>query len=58
MGPLYGKLKQDVPEEAPPTWGSGLPQIALVVGFLRGGVFKWGGNWGTLRIPFGKIGEP
>ena len=29
-----------------------------VVGFLRGGVFKGGGNWGTLRIPFGKIGEP
>ena len=23
-----------------------------------GGVFKGGGNWGTLRIPFGKIGEP
>ena len=21
-------------------------------------VFKGGGNWGTLRIPFGKIGEP
>ena len=21
------------------------------------GVFKGGGNWGTLRIPFGKIGE-
>ena len=24
----------------------------------KGGVFKGGGNWGTLRIPFGKIGEP
>ena len=22
------------------------------------GVFKGRGNWGTLRIPFGKIGEP
>ena len=22
------------------------------------GVFKGGGNWGTLRIPAGKIGEP
>ena len=27
--------------------------LPKVVGFLRGG-----GNWGTLRIPFGKIGEP
>ena len=25
---------------------------------LEGGVFKGRGNWGTLRIPFGKIGEP
>ena len=38
----------------------------MVVGFLRGGcgVFKGGGNWGTLRIPredwgtLGKIREP
>ena len=25
---------------------------------LKVGVFKGRGNWGTLRIPFGKIGEP
>ena len=24
----------------------------------KGGVFKGDGNWGTLRIPAGKIGEP
>ena len=24
----------------------------------RGGCPMGGGNWGTLRIPFGKIGEP
>ena len=30
-----------------------------IVGFLRvPGVFKGGGNWGSLRIPAGKIGEP
>ena len=29
-----------------------------IVGFLRGGCPRGGGNWGTLRIPFGKIGEP
>ena len=27
------------------------------VGFLRGGCPRGGGNWGTLRIPIGKIGE-
>ena len=35
-------------------WG-GYPKI---IGFLRGGGPGGGGNWGTLRIPFGKIGEP
>ena len=30
----------------------------VVVGFLRGGCSRGGGNWGTLRILFGKIGEP
>ena len=25
---------------------------------LKGGCPRGGGNWGTLRIPFGKIGEP
>ena len=25
---------------------------------LKGDVQGGGGNWGTLRIPFGKIGEP
>ena len=25
---------------------------------LKGGVSKGRGNWGTLRIPAGKIGEP
>ena len=25
---------------------------------LKGGGARGGGNWGTLRIPFGKIGEP
>ena len=25
---------------------------------LKGGCSRGGGNWGTLRIPFGKIGEP
>ena len=31
-----------------------------VVGLVRGGGVKkgWGCSWGTLRIPFGKIGEP
>ena len=29
---------------------------ALLIGFLRGA--RGGGNGGTLRIPFGKIGEP
>ena len=33
-------------------------QVYYIVGFLRGGVHRGGGNWGTLRIPFGKIGEP
>ena len=28
----------------------------LLVGFLRGGCSRGGDNWGTLRIPFGKIG--
>ena len=28
----------------------------IIVGFLRGGYSRGGGNWGTLRIPFGKIG--
>ena len=28
------------------------------IGFLRGGCPRGGGNWGTVRIPFGKIGEP
>ena len=27
------------------------------VGFLGGGCSRGGGNWGTLRIPFGKIGD-
>ena len=30
-----------------------LPYLPILVGFLRGG-----DNWGTLRIPAGKIGEP
>ena len=30
--------------------------IALILGFLRGGCSRGGGNWGTLKIPFGKIG--
>ena len=31
----------------------------LVIGFLRvPGCPRGGGNWGTLRIPAGKIGEP
>ena len=38
--------------------------VSCFVGSLRGGVFKGGGNWGTLRIPredwgtLGKIREP
>ena len=28
------------------------------IGFLRWGCPRGGSNWGTLRIPFGKIGEP
>ena len=30
-----------------------------IIGFLRvPGCPRVGGSWGTLRIPFGKIGEP
>ena len=33
--------------------------LDFFIGFLRvPGCPRGGGNWGTLRIPFGKIGEP
>ena len=35
-----------------------LPPTHFFLGFLRGWCSRGGGNWGTLRIPFGKIGEP
>ena len=41
-----------------------LPIPPFIVGFLRGGCSRGGGNWGTLRIPredwgtLGKIREP
>ena len=35
------------------------PKTRIVIEFLRGGVKTGRGcSWGTLRIPFGKIGEP
>ena len=34
-------------------------RIPMIIGFLEGGsVQDRGGNWGTLRILAGKIGEP
>ena len=37
-------------QKNPATFG-----YSFVVGFLRGGVQGGGGNWGTLRIPFGNL---
>ena len=37
-------------------WGDAMGYHGYRV--LRGGCPRGGGNWGTLRIPFGKIGEP
>ena len=34
-------------------------ETPLFIGFLRvPGCLRGEGNWGTLRIPFGKLGEP
>ena len=47
-------------QEATNFSNGGLPTSRLNCRVPKGpGVFKGGGgNWGTLRIPFGKIGEP
>ena len=46
-------------EMSVPKTGSTISTNRYIVGFLRvRGVQGGGGNWGTLRIPFGKIGEP
>ncbi len=39
-------------------WAESFAHQHLSVGFLRGACSRGGGNWGTLRIPAGSIGEP
>jgi len=47
MGPSQKNAHEETLEGSWVSWGS----ARGIVGFLRVG------NWGTLRIPFGKIGE-
>ena len=35
-----------------------MTQLSFFYRVLKGGCSRGGGNGGTLRIPFGKIGEP